>query len=204
MRTRLEDGADPDLAALVETMPEFHAYIQDVLWAQRYAKANRQEMVLRVVKDVSYHVFHDTRLLEVIPDCFRVDCHHNYCQREVHFGHEVWITRKGAVSARLGEYGIVPGSMGACSFIVRGKGNPASFQSCAHGAGRRMSRTQARHRFTVADLAAQTQGVVCRTDRAVLDEIPQAYKDIGQVMRDQDDLVEVVDQLKQVLCVKGG
>ena len=204
MRERLAELPDPDLAALVETMPEFHAYIQDVLWAQRYAKANRQEMVLRVVKDVSHHVFKDARLLEAMPDWFRVDCHHNYCQQEVHFGKAVWITRKGAVSARLGEYGIVPGSMGACSFIVCGKGNPESFHSCAHGAGRRMSRTQARHRFTEADLVAQTQGVECRKDRAVLDEVPQAYKDVAQVMRDQDDLVEVVYQLKQVICVKGG
>jgi tRNA-splicing ligase RtcB len=135
---------------------------------------------------------------------FRVDCHHNYCQRETHFEKAVWVTRKGAVSARLGEYGIVPGSMGARSFIVRGKGNPASFHSCAHGAGRRMSRTQARQRFAEADLVAQTRGVECRKDRAVLDEVPQAYKDIEQVMRDQEDLVEVVYQLKQVLCVKGG
>ena len=204
MRERLASLPDPDLAYLVEAMPEFHAYIQDVLWAQQYAKANRHEMVLRVVKDVSHHVFQDARLLEALPTMFRVDCHHNYCQRETHFGKAVWVTRKGAVSARLGEYGIVPGSMGARSFIVRGKGNPASFHSCAHGAGRRLSRTQARQRFTEADLIAQTHGVECRKDRAVLDEAPHAYKDIHQVMRDQEDLVEVVYELTQVLCVKGG
>jgi tRNA-splicing ligase RtcB len=204
MRDRLEGLPDLDLAYFVEAMPEFHAYIQDVLWAQRHAKANRQEMVLRVVKDVSQHVCKDARLLDAMTGFFRVDCHHNYCQRKAHFGKDVWVTRKGAVSARLREYGIVPGSMGARSFIVRGKGNPASFHSCAHGAGRRMSRTQARHRFTEADLVAQTLGVECRKDRAVLDELPQAYKDIDQVMRDQADLVEVVYQLKQVMCVKGG
>ncbi len=195
---------DPDLAYFSEKMPEFQAYIQDLHWAQSYAKANRNEMVLRVIKDVSYHVYKDARLLESRDSFFRVDCHHNYCQREHHFDKEIWVTRKGAVSARVGEFGIIPGSMGAKSFIVRGKGNPDSFHSCSHGAGRKMSRTQARQTFREEDLKEQTQGVECRKDRSIVDEIPGAYKDIEQVMANQADLVDVVYQLKQVLCVKGG
>jgi tRNA-splicing ligase RtcB len=132
-----------------------------------------------------------------------VNCHHNYVDRENHFGANVWVTRKGAIRAREGDLGIIPGSMGAKSYIVRGKGNPESFCSCAHGAGRRMSRTAAEKQFKPADLEAQTQGVVCRKDKGVLDEIPGAYKDIEQVMANQSDLVEVVHTLKQVVCVKG-
>jgi tRNA-splicing ligase RtcB len=132
-----------------------------------------------------------------------VNCHHNYVDRENHFGANVWVTRKGAIRAREGDLGIIPGSMGAKSYIVRGKGNPESFCSCAHGAGRRMSRTAAEKQFKPADLEAQTQGVVCRKDKGVLDEIPGAYKDIDQVMANQSDLVEVVHTLKQVVCVKG-
>jgi tRNA-splicing ligase RtcB len=132
-----------------------------------------------------------------------VNCHHNYVERERHFGADVWVTRKGAIRAGQGELGIIPGSMGARSYIVRGKGSPDSFDSCAHGAGRRMSRTQAQKKFSTADLEAQTAGVICRKDRGVIDEIPGAYKDIDQVMANQNDLVEVVHTLKQVLCVKG-
>jgi tRNA-splicing ligase RtcB (3'-phosphate/5'-hydroxy nucleic acid ligase) len=132
-----------------------------------------------------------------------VNCHHNYVQRETHFGQDVYVTRKGAVSAKKGELGIIPGSMGARSFIVRGKGNPESFQSCSHGAGRTMSRTKAKKIFTVADQVQATQGVECRKDANVIDEIPMAYKDIDAVMAAQADLVEVVYTLKQVLCVKG-
>lgn len=204
LAARMESLPDPDLAYFTEGMPEFRAYVDDLLWAQRYARANRNEMLLRIVKDVSHHVFKDARMLEGLSGFFRVDCHHNYCQQEEHFGKTVWITRKGAVSARAGEFGIVPGSMGARSFIVRGKGNPQSFHSCAHGAGRRMSRTQARNQFKVEDLSRQTEGVECRKDRAVLDEAPGAYKDIDQVMGDQQDLVEIVHELKQLICVKGG
>ncbi|MEK7690542.1 MAG: RtcB family protein, partial [Bdellovibrionota bacterium] len=204
MADRLESLPEPDLAYFTEDMPEFRAYVADLLWGQNYAKANRNEMLLRVVKDVSHQVFKDARLLEAMPNFFRVDCHHNYCQREEHFGKTVWITRKGAVSARLGEFGIVPGSMGARSFIVKGRGNSDSFHSCAHGAGRKMSRTQARQQFKLADLEAQTTGVECRKDRAVLDEVPESYKDIGEVMRNQEDLVEVVHELKQLICVTGG
>jgi tRNA-splicing ligase RtcB (3'-phosphate/5'-hydroxy nucleic acid ligase) len=131
------------------------------------------------------------------------NCHHNYARIEEHFGERVWITRKGAVSARTGEMGIIPGSMGAKSFIVRGKGNQDSYCSCSHGAGRRMSRTQARKAFDKGDLVRQTEGVECRKDEGVIDEIPSAYKDIDAVMEAQKDLVDVVATLKQVLCVKG-
>lgn len=204
MAEALSKLPDPDLAYFLEGSSDFRAYIGDMLWAQRFAKENRNEMVLRIIKDLSHHIYKDARLVSDMESLFRVDCHHNYCQREHHFGKEIWITRKGAVSAREGEYGIIPGSMGAKSFIVRGKGNPESFHSCSHGAGRRMSRTQARQNFKEQDLKAQTEGVECRKDRAVLDEIPAAYKDILQVMADQQDLVEPVFELKQLLCVKGG
>jgi tRNA-splicing ligase RtcB len=132
-----------------------------------------------------------------------VNCHHNYVSQEHHFGEDVLVTRKGAIRARQGEFGIIPGSMGARSFIVIGKGNPESFQSASHGAGRKMSRGKAKKLFTVDDLAAQTAGVECRKDQGVVDEIPGAYKDIEQVMANQADLVEVYAELRQVLCVKG-
>jgi tRNA-splicing ligase RtcB len=132
-----------------------------------------------------------------------VNCHHNYVSREKHFGEDVLVTRKGAVSAKAGELGIIPGSMGAKSYIVRGKGNPESFMSCSHGAGRKMSRTKAKKLFTIADQIAATEGVECRKDVDVIDEIPMAYKDIDAVMEAQKDLVEVVYTLKQVVCVKG-
>jgi tRNA-splicing ligase RtcB len=132
-----------------------------------------------------------------------VNCHHNYVERERHFGEEVWLTRKGAIRARAGDLGIIPGSMGARSYIVRGKGAPESFHSCAHGAGRRMSRNAAQKSFSIEDLKKQTEGVICRKDKGVLDEIPGAYKDIDEVMTNQSDLVVVVHTLKQVLCVKG-
>ena len=203
MKKRMIELPDPDLAYFTEEMPEFQAYIVDMLWAQAYARENRQEMLLRVVKDVSHHVYGDARLLGTMDQCLCVNCHHNYCQQENHFGKHVWVTRKGAVSAKADELGIIPGSMGAKSFIVRGKGNPDSFQSCSHGAGRRMSRTEARRKFSVQDLETQTTGVECRKDKAVVDEIPSAYKDIDQVMENQSDLVEPVFELKQILCVKG-
>ena len=132
-----------------------------------------------------------------------ISCHHNYVAEEMHFEEELLVTRKGAIRAGLGELGIIPGSMGAKSFIVRGKGNPLSFESASHGAGRRMSRTQAKQSFNVSDLERQTEGVECRKDRGVIDEAPKAYKNIEQVMAQQADLVEIVAELKQVLCVKG-
>ena len=188
---------DRDLAYLSEGTRHFDDYVEAVHWAQDYAAANRQAMLRLVLAALARHLPPFTTTTEV------VNCHHNYVSHEHHFGHDVWVTRKGAIRARHGEPGIVPGSMGARSYIVRGLGNADSFCSSAHGAGRRMSRTAATRQFTAADLRRQTQGVVCRKDSGVVDEIPGAYKDIDQVMADQADLTEVVHTLKQVLCVKG-
>ena len=188
---------DEDLAWLDEGSPEFADYMQAVGWAQDYARVNRAVMMELVLAAMRRHL----RPFEVTAEA--VNCHHNYVEREHHFGADVWVTRKGAIRAGAGDLGIIPGSMGAKSYIVHGKGNADSFHSCAHGAGRKMSRNAAHKRFTAADLAAQTEGVVCRKDAGVVDEIPGAYKDIDQVMENQADLVEVVHTLKQVLCVKG-
>jgi tRNA-splicing ligase RtcB len=193
---------DPDLAYLTQDTPEFKAYIQDLLWGQRYAKLNRDEMVRRVLEAVSYHLFNKPTQEKDLT-VLRVDCHHNYTSMENHFGANVWITRKGAVSARAGELGIIPGSMGNKSYIVEGLGNPQSFCSCSHGAGRSMSRSKAKERFTEDDLLKQTAGVECRKDRGVLDEIPGAYKNIDDVMKNQEDLVKPLYTLKQVMCIKG-
>ncbi len=192
----------PDLSYLVQTSKEFKEYIHDLNWAQQYAKLNRNKMMRLVLKDISHYVYGEDVGEEKMTD-FRVDCHHNYAQMENHFGQNVWITRKGAVSARLGEFGIIPGSMGAKSFIVKGLGNPDSFCSCSHGAGRKMSRTKAREIFTETDLSNQTLGVECRKDSGVIDEIPSAYKDIEEVMNNQSDLCEKVYELKQLICIKG-
>jgi tRNA-splicing ligase RtcB len=189
---------DQDLSYFEEGSQYFGDYVRAVGWAQKFARANREVMMQRVIGAAR----------KVIAKPFEahveaVNCHHNYVSRETHFGEDVFVTRKGAVSAQLGELGIIPGSMGARSYIVRGKGNPESFCSCAHGAGRRMSRAEAKRRFSRADLEEQTRGVECRKDKGVLDEIPGAYKDIDRVMADQSDLVEIVHTLKQVVCVKG-
>ncbi len=186
-----------DLAYFEEGARHFADYVEAVSWAQDYAAANRAEMMDLVLEALRRHL----PAFEVSTEA--VNCHHNYVSREFHYGEDVWLTRKGAIRAREGELGIIPGSMGTRSYIVRGKGGAEAFQSCAHGAGRRMSRNQAASRYTVADLELQTEGVVCRKDKAVLDEIPAAYKDIDTVMANQSDLVEVVHTLKQVLCVKG-
>jgi tRNA-splicing ligase RtcB len=188
-----------DLAYLAEGSPSFEAYMEAVDWAQEYALENRAVMMERVLGALRRHIPLPFRITHEA-----VNCHHNYVEKENHFGKNLWITRKGAIRARQGDLGIIPGSMGQRSYIVRGKGNPESYCSCSHGAGRRMSRTQARKQFTVADLAAQTRGVECRKDAAVLDEIPSSYKSIDEVMANQTDLVEVVHTLKQVMCVKGG
>jgi tRNA-splicing ligase RtcB len=188
---------DRDLAFFSEGEPEFDDYVEAVSWAQDYARANRDVMIADVLGAMR-NVLPPFQLTRVA-----VDCHHNYVERETHFGERVWITRKGAVRARDGELGIIPGSMGARSYIVRGKGNPESFHSCSHGAGRRMSRGRAKKAITLADHAAATAGVECRKDAGVLDESPAAYKDIDAVMAAQTDLVEVVHTLKQVVCVKG-
>jgi tRNA-splicing ligase RtcB len=188
---------DRDLSYLVEGTDHFDDYVEAMTWAQDYAAENRRAMmdtVLRVMREE----LRPFQLGEVA-----VNCHHNYVSREQHYGEDVLVTRKGAVSAQAGQLGIIPGSMGARSYIVRGLGNPESFHSCSHGAGRVMSRTAALKRFSVAEHAAATEGVECRKDKDVIDETPAAYKDIDAVMAAQRDLVEVAHTLKQVLCVKG-
>jgi tRNA-splicing ligase RtcB (3'-phosphate/5'-hydroxy nucleic acid ligase) len=188
--------ADRDLAVFLAGTPEMQAYRHDLFWAQEYARVNRRVM-LSIYEDVLRRFFPQVTFEEAI------SCHHNYVAEEHHFGEELLVTRKGAIRAGAGELGIIPGSMGTRSYIVRGRGNPESFMSASHGAGRRMSRGKAKKQFTLADLKEQTRGVECRKDAGVLDEIPNAYKDIDQVMAHQSDLVEVVAELKQVLCVKG-
>ncbi|WP_448678354.1 RtcB family protein [Delftia acidovorans] len=189
---------DKDLAYFEEGARYFGDYVRGVSWAQKFAMRNREVMMANLIATVR----------KVIAKPFEshveaVNCHHNYVQQERHFGQDVFITRKGAVSARRGELGIIPGSMGARSYIVRGLGNPESFESCSHGAGRVMSRTKAKKMFSVEDHIKATEGVECRKDANVVDEIPMAYKDIDAVMAAQQDLVEVVHTLKQVVCVKG-
>ena len=190
---------DRDLAYLQEGTQHFDDYVQAVEWAQNFAAQNRQLMMENILSTMGR-----TRGIPPFTTLGTVvNCHHNYVMREVHFGSEVYITRKGAVRARQGDMGIIPGSMGARSYIVRGKGNPESFHSCSHGAGRLMSRTEAKKRFTLADHRQATQGIECRQDKEVIDETPMAYKDIDVVMAAQKDLVEVVHTLKQVICIKG-
>lgn len=191
---------DPDLAYFVEGTQQYSEYMIDLLWAQEYARENREEMMRRILKDISFAVHGEDGKINKLME---VNCHHNYVSRENHYGENVLITRKGAVRARKDDLGIIPGSMGAKSFIVRGLGNPESFESCSHGAGRRMSRSEAKRRFTLDDLRLQTAGVECRKDEGVIDEIPSSYKDIDEVMANQTDLVEIVAQLKQFMCVKG-
>lgn len=198
MKRMFIDLPDPDLAYFAMGTPEFKAYMKDLLWAQDYALENREEMMRRVLKDLKHHLG-----LEVLEVEQKVNCHHNFAKMENHYGENVLVTRKGAVRAQIGDMGIIPGSMGTRSYIVRGLGNPESFNSCSHGAGRRMSRGKARKAFTREDLIAQTDGVECRKDSEVIDEIPGAYKPIEEVMSFQNDLVEITHELKQVLCVKG-
>jgi RNA-splicing ligase RtcB len=195
LELRLED---PDLAYFVEGTPEFDAYIGDMLWSQEYARANRDQMMDNAMREV-------LAFIGTGRETQRINCHHNFTQREVHNGVETWITRKGAIKADVTDLGVIPGSMGTRSYIVRGKGNEASWMSCSHGAGRRHSRTKAKKLYTTADLAEQMKGKVWLSKRAdaLVDEIPAAYKDIDQVMADQADLVEVLHTLHQVLNYKG-
>ena len=195
LQLRLED---PDLAWFVEGTPEFSAYIADMLWAQDYAAANRAQMMDSAMREVFAFFGFGT-------ETRRINCHHNFTSREVHNGQRLWITRKGAIKADVGDLGVIPGSMGTRSYIVAGKGNEASWTSCSHGAGRRHSRTQAKKLFSRSDLAEQMKGKVWLSKRAesLVDEIPSAYKDIDQVMADQADLVEVRHTLRQVLNYKG-
>ncbi|MFZ5958936.1 RtcB family protein [Pseudomonas knackmussii] len=198
MRQHLAKLPDRDLAYFEEGSRHFDDYVEAVGWAQDFARQNRELMMQAVIAAAR----------KVIRKPFEasleaVNCHHNYVQREQHFGREVLVTRKGAVSAQKGQLGIIPGSMGAKSFIVRGLGNEEAFCSCSHGAGRSMSRTQAKKRFSIEDQVRATAHVECRKDKDVIDEIPMAYKDIDAVMAAQRDLVEVVHTLRQVVCVKG-
>ncbi len=190
---------DKDLAYLPEGSEHFRDYADAVHWAQDYALLNRQLMMRNMIEAV--RLTDEVKPFEAPVET--VQCHHNYVAVEDHYGEQVLVTRKGAVRAREGDMGIIPGSMGARSYIVRGKGNPESFMSCSHGAGRAMSRGEAKRRFTIADHEAATRGVECRKDAAVIDETPGAYKSIDAVMEAQKDLVDVVHQLRQVICVKG-
>lgn len=188
---------DKDLAFFMEGEPLFDDYVEAVSWAQDYARENREAMMARVLHEMRH------RLPKFQLEKMAVNCHHNYVQKETHGDVDLLVTRKGAVSARAGELGIIPGSMGAKSFIVRGLGNADSFHSCSHGAGRVMSRSRARQEITLAQHREATAHVECRKDAGVIDESPAAYKDIDAVMAAQSDLVEIVHTLRQVLCIKG-
>jgi RNA-splicing ligase RtcB len=189
---------DRDLAYLPEGTPEFEAYLGDLVWAQEYALANREAMMDVGLNALFAHAGMGTQQE-------RINCHHNYTERETHFGREMWITRKGAIKAGPEDAGIIPGSMGTRSYIIRGKGNPDSYNSCSHGAGRAMSRGAARRAFTGKDLARAMKGKTWQSQDAdaLVDEIPQAYKPIEQVMQDQEDLVEIRHTLRQILNYKG-
>jgi tRNA-splicing ligase RtcB (3'-phosphate/5'-hydroxy nucleic acid ligase) len=199
MRQHLANLPDEDLAYLKEGAAHFDDYVEAVGWAQEFAMTNRRLMMHAVVR--AMQGLPELRPFEA--EATAVNCHHNYVTRERHGGREVYLTRKGAVRAGAGDLGIIPGSMGARSYIVRGRGNPESYESCSHGAGRAMSRNEAKRRFTLADHAAATAGVECRKDADVIDETPGAYKPIDAVMAAQRDLVEIVHTLRQVVCVKG-
>jgi tRNA-splicing ligase RtcB len=199
MQQHIHNLPDADLAYFSEGSPHFDDYVEAVSWAQTFARHNR-ELMMHAVLD-SVRRLKGIRPFQTAKEA--VNCHHNYVAREHHYERDVFVTRKGAVRAGLGELGIIPGSMGARSFIVRGKGNPEAFESCSHGAGRVMSRTAAKKRFSLEEHRAATQGVECRKDAGVIDETPAAYKDIDAVMHAQRDLVDIVHTLKQVVCVKG-
>jgi len=190
---------DPDLAYLLEGTQLFNEYWRDLQWAQRYAMQNREVMMELVLQSVGQTIFGDGT---VKPELM-VNCHHNYAEREEHYGENVIITRKGAVRARVGDFGIIPGSMGTKSYIVEGLGNVESYCSCSHGAGRVLSRGKAKKQFTLEDVEKQTAGVMCRKDAGIIDELPGAYKPIDEVMSNQSDLVKIVATLKGVLCIKG-
>lgn len=198
MESHIANLPNKDLAYLKEGTQHFQDYVEAVEWAQEYARLNREVMMINTIKAIRSIITKPFTTLETA-----VNCHHNYVQKEQHYGEDIFITRKGAVSAKKGELGIIPGSMGAKSFIVRGLGNEESFHSCSHGAGRVMSRTEAKKKFTVKDQINATEGVECRKDESVIDEIPMAYKNIDDVMLAQKDLVEIVHTLKQIVCVKG-
>ncbi len=191
------DLPNKELAYLIDSIPEFMEYIDDLHWAQEYAMINRQSMMHRVVEAVSNVMGQ----FQIIGDI--INCHHNYTDKEHHYDRDVWLTRKGAIRARKGDMGIIPGSMGDRSYIVEGLGNPESFCSAPHGAGRLVPRKQADKKFTIADAESQTEGIACKKDTSILDEIPSAYKRIDEVMKFSADLVEIKEELKQFVCVKG-
>ncbi len=197
MGVHLKNLPDKDLAYLNEGTKHFHDYLEAVSWAQDYAYANRREMMNIIINVLKANL----PPFQITEEA--INCHHNYVEKEEHYGEKIYVTRKGAIRAGLGELGIIPGSMGARSYIVKGKGEKSSFHSCAHGAGRKLSRTAAKNKFSIDDLKNQTKGVECRKDKHVLDEIPGAYKNIDEVMANQDDLVDVLYELRQVICIKG-
>jgi tRNA-splicing ligase RtcB len=199
MRAHIANLPDKDLAYFDEGTEHFDDYVEAVHWAQEFAMYNRMLMMEQIVDAVA----DSGEVPEFELSETAVNCHHNYVAIEEHYGEEVFVTRKGAVRARKGDMGIIPGSMGARSYIVRGLGNDESFHSCSHGAGRAMSRNEAKRRFTTADHEKATAGVECRKDEDVIDETPAAYKNIEDVMNAQSDLVEIAHTLRQVVCVKG-
>jgi tRNA-splicing ligase RtcB len=196
---------DPDLAYLVEGTQMFDDYWRDLQWAQKYAMENRRHMMKSVLQVISKELFGEPNadINPMVRYTMMVNCHHNYAEREEHFGEEVIVTRKGAVRARVGDFGIIPGAMGAKSYIIEGLGNADSYCSCSHGAGRVLSRGKAKKKFTLADVETQTAGLMCRKDAGIIDELKEAYKDLDVVMENQKDLVKIVAQLRAVLCVKG-
>lgn len=194
------EGYDKDLSYLVEGTPEFDDYISDLHWAQNFALFNREEMMARVIKDFSYFM---TGADGNVQELKRINCHHNWTNKEKHFGKEVWVSRKGAIKADVDDMGLIPGSMGTASYVIQGKGNRMSFNSSPHGAGRNFSRSQARKTFTHEQLREAMKGIEYRDTDAFIDEIPGAYKDIDQIMKDASDLVEIKHTLRQIVNVKG-
>lgn len=199
MKKHIKNLPDKDLAYFEEGAEHFNDYVEAVEWAQEFARLNREIMMASIISVLRSN----SQLPEFKSHLVAVNCHHNYVRKERHYGREVFVTRKGAVRAGLGEFGIIPGSMGTRSYIVRGLGNPESYESCSHGAGRVMSRKEAKRRFTIEDHIEATKNVECRKDKNVIDETPMAYKNIDSVMEAQRDLVEVAHTLRQVLCIKG-
>ena len=193
---------DRDLAYLPEETPEFKDYIRDLLWAQDFALANREEMMDRAMAELSFTMFNEAGHEQAMTKQ-RINCHHNFTQLENHFGKNMWITRKGAIQMKPGQLGVIPGSMGTRSYIVSGLGNPLSYNSAPHGAGRKMSRSKARKAFTMADLEKSMEGIAARLRPELIDEIPGAYKDIDEVMENSKELVKIEHTLKQIVNVKG-
>jgi tRNA-splicing ligase RtcB (3'-phosphate/5'-hydroxy nucleic acid ligase) len=193
---------DPDLAYLIEDTEEFNNYIQDLNWAQKFALYNREEMMDRVLTELSYTFWGENGHQKEL-DTERINCHHNFSQKENHFGKNIWVSRKGAIEASAGKKGLIPGSMGTASYVVSGLGNPGSFNSAPHGAGRNFSRTEARKRFTMEDFDRDMQGIEVKRSTEFIDELPRAYKDIDQVMEDAKSLVQIEHTLSQIINVKG-